>query len=257
MKISKALAGPVFLAALSLLLGGCAAGASGLSPVPASGGEAISPGVLAGLEPQERGACAPRNNSQRFNGSPIALGSTIWFTSVISAPAFHRPMEMTMMNSLITFKSGRIHYRIEGPNMRMNLADGREVHDGYRSLRYHWYLDAPYATAGNDLLNAVAYKPPNALPGGITNVTWSAKFYSREAGRLEWRWSAAVYSRLERHYASLAVKAVDDARYPPYNTDPAGTPEAFKQYLLAGGTGEGRRSYTGILGPKVPVTPCP
>jgi hypothetical protein len=256
MKIQNALVGPALLGVLTLLVSGCASSTSSLPPGLGSDGSGLSASLLHGLEPQHGGACEALTSTRHFNHSPIARGSSIWFTSVISAPDYTRPMQLTMMNSLITFTSGKTHYRIEGPNMRLFFGNNREVRVGFSSLRDHWRLEAPYGTAGNDLLNAMAYQLPNPLPGGITNVAWSAKFYSREPRRLEWRWSAAVYTRIEHHYRKVDVKAIDDDRYPPYNSDRAGTPEAFKQYLTAGGTGDGGRDYTGVLGPKVAVMPC-
>lgn len=64
------------------------------------------------------------------------------------------------------------------------------------------------------------------------------------------------YTRFGRNYRKLDVKPIDDGRYPPYNSDRAGTPEAFKRYVTAGGTGDGGRDYTGVLGAKVAVMPC-
>jgi hypothetical protein len=256
MNTQNALLGPALLGALTLLASGCASSTSSLPPGLGGDGSVNSASLLQRLEPQHSGACQTVANTRHFNHSPIARGSSIWFTSVFSAPDDNRPMQLTMTNSLITFTSGKTHYRIEGPNMRLSLGGNREVRMGFSSLRDHWRLEAPYGTAGNDLLNAMAYQLPNPLPGGITNVTWSGKFYSRDQRRLDWRWGAAVYTRFERNYRKLDVKPIDDGRYPPHNSDRAGTPEAFKQYLTAGGTGDGGRDYTGLLGPKVAVMPC-
>jgi hypothetical protein len=87
-------------------------------------------------------------------------------------------------------------------------------------------------------------------------VTWSAKFYGKYDRPIKWRWGAAVYSKLSNHYGALKTEPLTDPRYPPYNADPAGTPEAFKQYVIAGGTGDGGKNYTGSLSSAVTITPC-
>jgi hypothetical protein len=59
------------------------------------------------------------------------------------------------------------------------------------------------------------------------------------------KWAAAVYTNFSSN-AGLNIKAVDGNLQNPYNnSDKAGTPENYKQYLVSGGTGWGGTNYTG------------
>lgn len=239
----------------ALAFGGCAQ--SGVVSLPAAATSAdLAPGRFLPLESRRRQDCDAVSNSLNFNGAPIPRGSYLWFTSVIAAPVTDQPMRLTMTTSQVTFTAGRVHYRVFGPNMRLTLSAKQAVHLRFRSLWDDWRLGAPYGTNGNDMIDAMAYRLPFALPRNIQNVTWSAKFFSDANQAIHWRWGAAVYSRFAEHYEKLGVKPLDDAHYPPYNADRAGTPEAFKLFLARGGTGNGGRDFTGALGAPVTVTPC-
>jgi hypothetical protein len=237
---------------LVLLSGGCA---GGQGAVP-SASQPLTSVVLSGAHGANRDACAVISTSQDFNGTPISKGSWILFSSELSVRGTKAPMLLLMRQSLITFTVGRTHYAIEGPNMRLVLTDGHAVHLHFPPFADHWAMTAPYAATGRDFLNGIAYQTTNRLPGNITNATWSAKFYGKGDHEIKWQWGAAVYSKLTNRYGKLEVKALDDAHYPPYNTNRAGTPEAFKEYVTGGATGDGGSNYTGTMSSPVTVTPC-
>jgi len=119
-----------------------------------------------------------------------------------------------------------------------------------------WHLTAPFGTSGNDFLTGIAYYVPNDLPGGIKNVTWSAVFQSSQPHQIHWQAAAAVYNTFTGQYDQLGVKPLDDNHYAPNNSDHAGTPENYKQYVTGGATGGGGSNYTCSYGPTVNVTPC-
>lgn len=250
-KFMKSLSATGILA-LVLLSGGCA---GGQNAVPAAN-QTLASFALSGPHGIPRDACAVISTSQNFNGTPISKGSWILFSSQLSVRGSEAPMVLLMRQSLITFSVGQTHYAIEGPNMRLELTDGHAVHLHFPAFGDHWQMTAPYAATGRDFLNGIAYQTTNRLPGNITHATWSAKFYGKAGREIRWRWGAAVYSTLSSRYNKLEVKAVDDAHYPPYNTNRAGTPEAFKQYVTGGGTGDGGNNYTGTMSSPVTVTPC-
>jgi hypothetical protein len=158
-------------------------------------------------------------------------------------------MRVDMINSIITLRDGNTTYRILGPNMRLTLTSKHVVDLHFKQYRDHWRLQAPFGTAGEDFLNAMAYRFDRGLHGGIKNVAWSAKFFSQSGGRIRWRWSASAYTSFTSRYRQLDVKPLDDTRYPPYNADRAGTPEAYKQFATSGGT-------DGAVGASVDLTPC-
>ncbi|HLY02686.1 MAG TPA: hypothetical protein VKR56_09350 [Candidatus Cybelea sp.] len=257
--------------ALALLVAGCG-GNTGVGPVP--GGQSLAPaGVQTGrgdssdmTSPDRRHhhrACAKVTNSQNFNGTAIAKGSYIWFSSVEQLGGGQSAAKVEMRDSRIRFTDGTRSYEVKGPNMRLDI--------GKADVKLHWQrfdkifrgregrflMKAPSKTAGNDLLNGIAYKVPRDLAGGIKNVTWSARFYSKNSGvQFHWQWGAAVYTKFNRNYNRVDVKPLDDNHYPPYNSDHAGTPEAYKNYVTGGATGGGGANYTGGLGPSINVTPC-
>ena len=140
--------------------------------------------------------------------------------------------------------------------MDLALNSGTAVRLSFPPYADHWRMMAPYDAIGSVFLDNIGYQTRNRLPGDITNVTWSAKFYGRNDYPIKWRWGAAVYSKLPGQYAALKTQPLTDPRYPPHNNDPAGTPEAFKHYVIAGGTGDGGKNYTGSMGSAVTVTPC-
>jgi len=199
--------------------------------------------------------------SQNFNGHAIAKGSWILFTSATQFPGNQGALRVEMKDSKILFGDGLHNYKITGPDMTLTLTGSDRVRLRFNPVSKFsaggWDMKAPVNTGGNDFLDDMVWRVPHALPGNIQNVTWSAKFYSRsDVQQMHWQWGGAVYTRLTNNYSRLAVKPLDDQKYPPFNNDPAGTPERYKGWLTQGATGGGGNNYTGVGGPTVNVTPC-
>ncbi len=76
---------------------------------------------------------------------------------------------------------------------------------------------------------------------------WSGQLSSDTAGvTINWQWAAAVYDAFGADYSSLEVKPTDDTKASVFqNSDHAGTPEAFKSYVIGGATGGGGSNFTG------------
>src|SRR5260370_14042042 len=73
---------------------------------------------------------------------------------------------------------------------------------------------------------------------------------------VKWVWAAAVYPTFRTNYNALGVKPVDDLTLSQYqNTDHAGCPENYKQYVTAGGTGTGGTNCVGLYTSTVVVNP--
>jgi hypothetical protein len=89
--------------------------------------------------------------------------------------------------------------------------------------------------------------PAGGLPGGIKPVTWKGTFSIAATGiKVQWQWGAAVYASFNTDYNADQVKPVDDNKASVYqNSDHAGTPEAYRPFVLAGATGGGGSNYTG------------
>jgi hypothetical protein len=113
---------------------------------------------------------------------------------------------------------------------------------------------------GNSFFSALSYQVPANLPGSIHPVTWSGTISIDTPGvTVNWQWAAAVYPNphFSLDYNAIGIKPVDDKVKNPYlNADHAGTPEAFKQFVIGWATGGGGRNYTGGLGPTKKVGPC-
>lgn len=64
---------------------------------------------------------------------------------------------------------------------------------------------------------------------------------------MQWQWAAAVYTNtFSNNNNAIGVKPVDDTKASQYkNSDHAGTPENYKQYVTGGATGGGGSNWTG------------
>lgn len=243
---------------LLMLASGCGGGAN--SPVSTTSNQNVLPegGTSTSSTHKVSGAwetCTPFSNTSNFNGTPIPPGSWIWFSSVMSVPGYNGNLNLYMGDSHISFKAGGTSYVISGPYMKLSLQRGQALGFGEND-NTTWYLNAPQRTEGKNFLNGIGYYTSTGLPGGINRVTWSAKFYSPQPHWIHWQWAAAVYTTFSNLYGSLGVKPLNDIHYPPYNSDHAGTPENYKQYLSGGATGGGGSNWTGSLSGTVNVTPC-
>jgi len=96
------------------------------------------------------------------------------------------------------------------------------------------------------------------LPGGIKPVTWEGRFSSSTPGlSAKWKWGAAVYKSFSPDNNALGVKPVDDNKASSFkNPDPAGTPESFKQFVIAGARGGGGSNFVGTYSGTGSATPC-
>ena len=118
-------------------------------------------------------------------------------------------------------------------------------------------------SSGNNTKNVFASGaaltvPVGGLPGGISNVTWTATLTVDQPGvTFTWNWAAAVYTSFNASFNALGVKPVDGSSQNPYNNnDQAGTPENYKSSVTAGATGNGGSNYTGTWTANHTVTPC-
>jgi hypothetical protein len=202
--------------ALALLVTGCNGGTpmgsspSGGTVLPSQGANGVN-ALVSPDRKHHRGYCAAVTNSQNFNGNAIAKGDYIWFSSVTSFPGNNSAVKVQMRDSVIAFSDGSKTYKIKGPKMRIALGGsdlkfkferrvGKFGKFGKGDRRGRFRLEAPLNTAGNDYLNGISYRVPAGLPGGIQNVTWSGKFYSKDSIQsMHWQWAAAVYTKFSRN----------------------------------------------------------
>ena len=185
-----------------------------------------------------------------FNGTAIPAGDTVWFNAVFSATGLPKsaPVTLHVVNGEIDFTAGSTPYRVAVPNGVIVLTPGAtSAATSYDPTDNDWDVSAPSGGTGNVFMGGVALPVTSNLPGGIKNVTWTADFWSDTAGiTVNWKWAAAVYSSFNTDYNALGVKPVDNNNMSVYNNgDHAGTPEAFKSFVVAGATGGGGNNFTG------------
>lgn len=211
--------------------------------------------------------------SSNFNSTPIAAGNTIWFNSVFALPSF----DPTTLTTPLTISVTGVTITLPGlppvtaPNASITWMPGT----GSATTTFSptpapgTWTTTVYAgtySAGNVFLDAVAFPVPSGgLPGGTVPVSWLGTFSSSAAPPLQvnWQWGAAVYTQLNTNYNALDVEPVDSNLQQSIYQH-AGTPQAYRAYVIAGATGDGGANYTGyyggtgncVTGPVVPPGSC-
>ena len=187
--------------------------------------------------------------TSNFNGTPIAAGDTVWFTSVFSVQGLgSEPVTVSFINSSITFSVNGVPQAIPVPDGQITFSPATtQATTSFDSVS--WITDLQISgLAGKDFVTGVAAQvPAGGWPGGIQDVNWSGSFSSNTSGlSVQWQWAAAVYTQFGTDYNSLGVKPVDDNKASQYqNSDHAGTPENYTQFVTGGARGGGGSNYTG------------
>jgi hypothetical protein len=245
---------------LAFSLAGCGGSSTALAPVSPNmaQGSLSQPLQPLALQPdrrrQHRRSCPVSSNAQDFNSTPIKIGDYIWFASTFKPSGGNgNRLEMLVTDSKITFSTSKRSYTIRVPNMRLELRGGKRVRLAYAYRPESWELLAPPNGEGKIFLDGVPFRVDHYLPGDLKNVTWTAKLYGNERKKISWQWGAGVYSQFSDRPGRLDVTPV---RFRNGNKDETGTPQNFKQWLVAGATGKGGKQYRGKLGSAVDVTLC-
>lgn len=251
--------------ALAAAIAGCSGASNSLAPsgqsvVPMAGPAAHDASAV--IKPADGSCLNPFTSDEHFNSKvDIAAGSWLLFTSVFRVPNGQSPLKFQVNNSYITFTAGSQSYTIQAPGARISLHEQDTTHLNWAKGNKHgiWWLMASYNTMEKnytDFMDQVAWQvPAPGLSGsdfqGSNSVTWHMSLYSAKYPNthIQWQWGAAVYSQLDNfppNYNMLGSKPVDDPTYSVGNsTDPAGTPENDKNYLVAGGTNGNTLDYIG------------
>jgi hypothetical protein len=183
-----------------------------------------------------------------FNGTKIAAGNTIWFSSVAKLSGLGTsPVTLHVANGAIDFTAGGVPYHLIVPNGEIVFTPGAtSASDAFDPTDNDWDVAAPSSGTGEVFLTGVQMPVTSDLPGGIKNIKWSGNFWCDTPGvTVSWSWAAAVYKSFG-DYNSIGVKPVDSKTQSSYtNADQAGAPESFKASVTGGGTGGGGTNYTG------------
>jgi hypothetical protein len=194
-----------------------------------------------------------------FNGTAIPAGDTVWFNSVVKVNGLgSAPATIHLINSEIDFTANGTAYHVSVPNAALTFSPtATTAATSFDPTTNTWDTTVPSKLGGNFFLSGVSLPVPNGLPGGISPVTWKGSFVSDTAGlNVNWQFGAAVYTSFSSDYNALNVKPVDDDHVSVYkNSDHAGTPEAFKPFVIGGAYGGGGSNWTGSYSATVSVQP--
>jgi hypothetical protein len=194
-----------------------------------------------------------------FNGTAIAPGSTLWFSSAMKVNGLgSSPVTLHVTNQTIDFSVNDSAVVLNVPDSTITLSPtATTATTSFDAASNSWVTTLPFHFSGNAFLGGVADAVANGLPGGINPVTWNAQFTTDTAGvSINWQWATAVYTLFSTNYNALNLKPVDDNHVSQYqNSDPAGTPEAFTAFVTGGARGGGGSNYTGSLSATASIVP--
>lgn len=237
-------------------------------------GSALLSSSQAGAQAQEMPSCTSsiRVRFDEYGMTHIPTGDTIWFTGVLKAvhtadgSAITTPISIDVRQGRITF--GEWPYVITMPDSTIvldpSISVPRRLWSSATQLNVAY---APSQVEKEALFDALPYTAPEPfVPRQSGPVTWTATFTASRPGiTLDWAWSAAAYSQFGPVGTFLLkplsgpVAQVEPQAGPPdlyLNDDPAGTAEAYKQYVVAGAMSSGAPQYTGARSETASVTAC-
>jgi hypothetical protein len=198
--------------------------------------------------------------TSNFNGTAIPAGDTLWFSSVFKASGLgSAPVHVHVTNQVISFSTSGTNYNLNVPDSDVTLSPTTSTGTtSFDAGQNAWVSNLPSTFSGNAFLGGFALPVPGGLPGGINPVTWSANFATDTAGvKINWQWAAAVYTSFATDYNALNVKPLDSNSATVYhNSDHAGTPEAFRGFVIGGARGGGGSNYSGSYSATASVTPA-
>lgn len=225
---------------------------------PSAQGTRFQPSLLS-LEDRAVPSAVTSTINCNFNGTAIAAGDDIWFSSVAKVQGVHNsPVNIWVSNQTITFTANGTTYTVDAPNTILTLTPGATTATTtYVSGVDAWDINVPAQFSGNTFLGGAVFQAVNGLPGGIKNVQWQGSYSTDTAGiSVNWQWAGAVYTNFSTNLNTINPKAVDDNHFGPYaNSDHAGTPESYKAFVTGGATGGGGSNWTGSYSSTATVNP--
>jgi hypothetical protein len=224
----------------------------------------VSAAVLLPLYPANPAAAEPITSSitSNFNGTPIPGNDFIWFNSVIhlSGGVPTTPFTTSIRDVRISFSAGSTAYTLSVPDAVITFDGTAKATTTFSNGGFLTETNPSFS--GNTFLTGLAFRVPNTgFPGGIKSLTWAADFSASNPGvDIHWQWSAAVYTSFSTNYNTLGIKPTDAPGTSLYlGSNHAGTPEAYKSFVVGGGRGGGGAnatgSYSGTAAISLPTSP--
>ena len=188
----------------------------------------------------------------KISGIPIPSGTYVWFTSIVTQQMPNpilKPLVVNFVNQTIVVVSAGTTYTFNPANAQVTF-DPTLTMATTTFQNGMWVTQTPPLNTGNVFLSGFVFAVPLTGLAPLSTVTWSGTFNSKRSYILNWSFGVAVYSSFTTNYLALNVKPVTSTTLTVYgNGDPAGTPEAYKTFLIDGGTGTGGTNYIGTLTP--------
>jgi hypothetical protein len=224
----------------------------------------VSAAVLLALYPANPAAAEPITSSitSNFNGTPIPGNAFIWFNSVLhlSGGVPTTPFTTSIRDVRISFSAGGTAYTLSVPDAVIKFDSTAKAATTFSNRGF--FTETNPSFSGNTFLTGLAFRVPNTgLSGGIKSVNWAADFSAGNPGvDIHWQWSAAAYTSFSTNYNALGIKPTDAPGASLYlNSDHAGTPEAYRSFVVGGATGGGGSnatgSYSGTADVSLPASP--
>ncbi|HEV3384054.1 MAG TPA: carboxypeptidase regulatory-like domain-containing protein [Gemmata sp.] len=200
--------------------------------------------------------------TSNFNGTAIPAGDFVWFSAVAKVSGVgSSPVTVDVDNQTIDFTSNGTPYTLNVPDSTITLDPSLNHETGVASTSFGsggWSVTAPASFSGNVFIGGLGWQTASGLAGGsVKNITWSGDFHTDTAGiSVNWQWAAAVYTEFTSDMSGIQVKTVDDNHADVYqNSDHAGTPENFKNFVIGGARGGGGSNWTGSYSGTASVVP--
>jgi hypothetical protein len=185
-----------------------------------------------------------------FNGTAIPAGRTIWFNAIVKitgVPATGATLRF--IRGELLFSANNVDYKILTEPTKIVFDPAATTSTTVFDVPTQtWVTTVPVNYSGNLFLNGIGYTVRTALPGGINPVTYCGVFISQSVPGIsfQWKWAAAVYTQFATDENGICVKPIDGNQGNPFpNSDHAGTPECWKQFVVGGARGGGGSNYTG------------
>jgi hypothetical protein len=204
-------------------------------------------------------------NEADFDNTRIAASNFLWFSSVIRST----PMGNTNPFTVHIFDQ-TIQLCVDNTNITLDVPEAYVIFTNGLSTTStiftngHWVTYTGIKLSGSTFASGLAWQVPfdlNSLIGNcwgrdadgpfrrhVKSATWCARFAVDNPGiALSWQWGAVVETNLNTNCTALCIKPVDDSVSSSWrNSDPAGTCENFKAFLVAGARGKGWALMKGV-----------
>ena len=206
-------------------------------PSPSRSAHSRTPSRLA-LEPlEDRTTPTVSSITSNFNGTAIPAGDYLWFSSVAKVSGLGTtPATVHVTDQTISFTANGTQYSLDVPDSTIvfdpaNTSASADFTSG-------WQVASPSSFSGNVFLSGLSYRAHQSVAWGGQDVVWSGDFTSDTAGlKINWQWAAAAYSQFSSDSSALGVKASDAPTNVYHNSDHAGTPENYRQFVIGGARG--------------------